>query len=109
MSKSVSVSPTVCSIATPRSGTPLGTETSSLCSWQFQRKLQDTRDRLTALESEQRRLLDSSLGALVKAAADLEDDCTAPRGPDIVRHSQETSSLSNLVEENRRLRQAVLQ
>lgn len=57
--------PTVCSIATP-TATPVASAREP--DGEFQRQLQETRDRLASLELEQRKLINTSLGALVKAA-----------------------------------------
>lgn len=78
---------TVCSIATPRQATAPSTPTSLVASdrgfdacreksgnatvnlGEFQRQLQETRDRLASVEAEQRRLISTSLGALLVKAA----------------------------------------
>lgn len=60
--------PAVCSISTPvNTGrqTPVVTENGQ---FDFHEQIQSTRSRLASLEAEQRQLIDTSLGALVKAA-----------------------------------------
>lgn len=69
--------PTVCSIATPVT-TPACSPDSTPTGVKFHRQLQDTRDRLTTLEAEQRRLINTSLGALVKAACAMSSPTGQP-------------------------------
>lgn len=59
-----SATPTVCSIATPTSEATLDSSRAGYCPAQLQRQLQDTRHKLLALEAEQRKLIETSLGAL---------------------------------------------
>lgn len=69
-----------CSIATP-DDTPVRSDQSPISSSagrQFHRQLQDTRDRLTTLEAEQRKLINTSLGALVKAACAMSSPVGMP-------------------------------
>lgn len=59
-----SATPTVCSIATPTSEATLDSSRAGYSTSQLQRQLQDTRHKLLALEVEQRKLIETSLGAL---------------------------------------------